>query len=103
MDELFLNAGKITGYQNCEVDIAAISSQNTWIDSNSLAILFINRGNPLDPPGTWATLFVKGFPIEPGEQLSIGLNENQIDKTRYYISFSAGAQNCYVIRALYKN
>lgn len=61
-------------------------------DSNE--IIFINKGTNIAE--------IDGFPLSPGEFLTDGGNEGEINKTRYRITFTgAGINNCFVRRKFY--
>jgi len=63
------------------------------IDSNCIDIIFFN--------GTAVTIYVNGFPIAANATLTISCNENEINTTKYKLSFNGGVGTVSVIRRKY--
>lgn len=64
------------------------------VDSNCADIIFFN--------GALLPVFVDGFPIAPGATLEISGNENEINVSKYKLSFGAGNTGIvYVTRKKY--
>jgi hypothetical protein len=64
------------------------------IKSDCNAIIFYNSGTSL--------VYVNSWPLQPGDRLILGGNENEIDTSLYTISFSPGGTNeFYVLRKYY--
>jgi len=64
------------------------------VESNCNSITFVNRGA--------AQAIINGYPINAGEQIIFSGEKDEMDITRYQISFTtAGNKLIYVFRKLY--
>jgi|SRR5579859_2262377 hypothetical protein len=86
-------------YYNTFVTIDA----NNWVDSECAEIAFLNVGDGNFPTPTGQNVTILGFTIKPGFGISFDGNENEIDMTKYQISFTGtGVKNCWVFRKMYR-
>lgn len=69
------------------------TSTKKSVDTNCNDILFFNDTN--------ATVFLEGFPIPTGQTLSISGNADEINVSKYQLSFGIAVGTVYVIRKKY--
>lgn len=80
-----------------------ISENNTWVDSECAEIAFLNVGDGNFPSPTGKNVTILGFTIKPGFGISFDGNENEIDMTKYILTFTGtGVANCWVFRKMYR-
>lgn len=78
----------ITDFQNI--------STTKIVQSNCMSITFVNKGD--------TTVTVNGLVLQSNETIEVAQPNNFIDKSKYQVSFGAGAsKNLLVIRILPKN
>lgn len=76
------------------VETEPVSTPGVIDAKESNELIFINKGT--------ATAEIDGFPLAPGEFLTDGGNENEINITRYRITWiTAGTKIVYVRRKFY--
>jgi hypothetical protein len=83
--------------------IVQIDKNNTWVDSDCAEIAFLNIGDGNFPTPAGATVMILGFPVKPGFGISFDGENQEIDKTKYLLTFvGAGVKNCAVFRKMYR-
>ena len=76
-----------------KTELQVYTERELDVDSFCNDIIFYNSAA--------ATVFVNGFPVATNGTLSISGNENEINTTKYKLSFNGGTGSVYVIRKKY--
>lgn len=86
-------------YYNTFVSI----DRNDWVTSGCAEIAFLNVGDGNFPTPVGQSVTILGFTIKPGFGVSFDGNQNEIDMTKYQLTFSGtGVKNCWVFRKMFR-